>query len=160
MKENFISFSSPIKLYRNFFIGFEVDNDSYQSPFGLVLNNKNSNDNAFYYDGHWHPYSSLSHYNKTTSLCIEPIIQTTHSSIRKKTPYKVFPNPVGENSLLSIEPLDEDSNKFSIFDMLGNKIEVNESFKDNSTLLISTNNLIPGVYILRIGNHSMRFLKN
>ncbi len=151
MQENFIIFPSPIEINEDYFVGFEVDNSQQDYPFGLVLSHICSNDNAFYYDTDWHSYQDLSGYNKSTSLWIDPIVMQCDSSASvnstNKNNFKIYPNPIANGELLTIEYNDL-SSLIQIYDLSGRQYTAKVISYTSTQVQLNVDHLSSGVYIL------------
>lgn len=160
MQENFVLFSSPVTVSSNYFIGFEVNNTVESPDFGLVLSYTNSADNAYYYDAEWHSYQELAGYNKSTTLWIDPVVQTNNSTpidSASPTTLKVYPNPVKSGELLTIEASSFEN--IAIFDVLGKAYTPQVTSSNEKQLMINVDQLTQGVYIVKVGQEKVLFQK-
>ncbi len=75
---------------------------------------------------------------------------------------KLYPNPTTQSITLKTEKLFPKETKFSIYDLLGQRLK-NMEYNHQSTQKIDVSNLSPGVYFLKIQNktinQSLKFIK-
>ena len=162
MQENFVLLPEPIAITGNYFIGFEVDNTQQSSPFGLLVNTHQSEDNAYYYSNAWYSYLDLPEFNTATSLWIDPVVQSSNNSFLKDIPskrLKVFPNPVRNGEALTlITPITEMAS-LAIFDLLGKHYPIHIINQTNTDTQLDVQHLPQGVYILNTGMQQVLFQK-
>jgi hypothetical protein len=84
-----------------------------------------------------------------------------------KNTVKVFPNPVRETLHVNLQGWNSGpAHSFSleVFNLLGERVYINESIDGNPNITVATGDLHKGVYILRVSNGSeirqARFMKN
>lgn len=162
MAENFILLENPIEITGNYFIGFEVNNESQDYPFGLLLSHTNSSDNAYYNDGEWKSYNQLEGYNKNTTLWIDPVIQSGFAS-DIKTPLgrelKTYPNPLKDGYLLTIETNGEAHPNIRVIDIMGRTCHYTIDAQTEDKIILNLEKLPQGNYIIQINNTSSLLLK-
>lgn len=163
LKDNFVLLPYDIGVKGNFFIGFEVDNAQQSSPFGMTLSNNNSANNAYYYDGEWHPYSELAGYNKATTLWIEPItssqgrVTAINASKDENMTIRLWPNPVKQSQKLNINVTNTAA--IAIYTIDGKRCQCAINTDHISTSTIDTGNLAKGSYLLKAEGKTFIFLK-
>ena len=161
LAENFVQLPEKIGVKGNFFIGFSVDNSQQDSPFGLTLTNNNSQENAYFYDGNWQPYSTLGGYYKPTSLWIEPIVSVRGSTaISKKAEsekIRIWPNPVVGNQELKVKG--KALSTIAIYSIDGKNQVCTMQVENENTTSINTSLLETGTYIIRVNSESFIFIK-
>ncbi len=162
MQENFVYFPEPITVNGNYFIGFEVNNDADTPDFGLLLSHQNSADNAYYYDTQWRSYTQLADYNKATTLWIDPVVQNdTTTSLKQIThtpKLKVYPNPVSNGELLTIES-NEMPQQICIYDFLGRPMPFTISNTTDNKTQLNISKLSSGIYIVSANRQHVIFEK-
>ncbi len=162
MRENFLQLETPISVKGNYFIGFEIENDTNFPDFALLYSDNDSINYALYFDTQWHPYTELHKHNKATSLWIEPIVQNKISSSITKTnteaKAKLHPNPVRDGEILTLKNIN--SNKqIEIFNILGQKQSFKASILSKNQIQINTDKLSSGIFILKTGQEHLIFEK-
>ena len=92
--------------------------------------------------------------NYSTSLNITSSISTATYS---NNPILVYPNPTG--GLLYIK--NAQGHIVQLYDIIGREIQsININWTDNSTGMLDLSDLSPGLYLIRIGDITVRVLKN
>lgn len=161
LTENFVQLPQKIGVKGNFFIGFSVDNTQQDSPFGLTLSNNNSQENAYFYDGNWHAYSTLGGYHKATSLWIEPIVSLSGSTAiidnEASREIKIWPNPVVGNQELKINT--KALSSIAIYSIDGKYQACTVQVINENSTSINTSSLETGTYILKVDTKSFIFIK-
>jgi len=162
LQESFIYFEDPITVEDNYFVGFEVDNESDAPDFGLLLSYTNSEDNAYYYDTQWHPYSALSDYNKASSLWIDPVVLSEGISSIDTNNYsssmRLYPNPIKSQESLFVE-YSESSYPILIYDLLGRAQNYTILNASPQKAQLNVDALSAGIYILSKGQERILFEK-
>lgn len=161
MRENFILFDTPITVSKDYFIGFNSDNNT-TDYFALAVVNNNNQNTAYYFDTEWHPYTELSNYSKSTSLLIDVVVQTNSedSAITDtKNTFDIYPNPIKSGEHLSIRTDNYTANTPNIYDMLGRKFTTILESKINNITNINIDALPAGVYIVELDNNKQMFQK-
>lgn len=76
---------------------------------------------------------------------------------KKNNRIKIYPNPVNEILNVELEMINEKENGIFVYDILGNELIHNSSFQvDNS---IDVRDLKSGIYFIKIGNATQKFVK-
>ncbi len=160
-QESFILLPDDISVTGNYFIGFEIDNDHQENSFGLLLSNKNSEENAFYYDDSWKAYSTLSGYEKPTTLWIEPVVKSNTNDSTKETPtnaMKLWPNPISDGELLNIQLIEENQH-LKIYDITGKACPYNITTISPLHYSLNVSALPQGIYLIKTTNGAQVFEK-
>ena len=162
MRENYYQLSAPIEVNSNYFIGFEIENNTGQPDFGILVSDTNSKGNALYYDSEWHSYTELIGHNKATTLWIDPIVvnQELSSNVRNHchTKPKLYPNPIKAGQNLVLGNVDEIKN-IRICNMLGQQQQFKYSKIASDKIRIDINKLTTGIYILTADEQHYMFEK-
>ena len=78
--------------------------------------------------------------------------------IEKTIVSKVYPNPFGSGTNITVKRESDESMELIVFNALGQVVHSSET--SGSTTILDTSDWLPGVYIIRIGEETLRAVKS
>jgi lysyl endopeptidase len=154
---NFVKFSEDIKPSDIFFVGFELSNIQPLDSFAVYQSLRTANElNTFYFkqNGSWYNFKEANPEGKTMANIFE-LVACNIDDFNTDTPLVdnpkdilVFPNP--SNSRVTVEAgQDILYDQLAVFNLLGQRIEVNFSRLNQRKVEIDLTGNVPGVYFVR-----------
>jgi len=157
---NFIGFSENVSPGEIFFVGFELSNIQPLDSFVVYQSLRTANDtNTFYFkqNNKWYNFKDANSSGKSMSNIFELVacniddLSTDTPLVDNPLDILVFPNP--SNSTFVFEAgQDILNNQISVFNLLGQEIEVKMSRINQRKMNIDLRGNVPGVYFIRYDN--------
>ncbi|MBQ7490251.1 MAG: S8 family serine peptidase [Bacteroidales bacterium] len=155
-----VTFSPAISVSGNFFAGIDMTQSS--GYFSLVSNtNGETNPGIAWelYNGSWSAMSGQGSWGLNIALAIFPYVCGTGVGIEDETSvgeFAIFPNPATD-LLYVVLPEGTQNQNLTIFDLSGKAI-MSQMLNDTNTT-INVGNLSSGIYFVKVGNNTKKFVK-
>ena len=157
---NFIGFTEDVKPDDIFFVGFELSNMLLLDSFVVYQSLRPANDiNTFYFKQNnlWYDFKA-SNTNKQSMASIIELVACNIDDFNTDTPLVdkpmdifVFPNP--SNSKFTLDAgQDISENQITVFNLLGQKVEIKINKIDSRKIDIDLTGNVPGVYFIRFNS--------
>ncbi|MBO4231905.1 MAG: S8 family serine peptidase [Bacteroidales bacterium] len=155
-----VTFSPAISVSGNFFAGFDM---TQSSGYFAIVSNKDGETNPGIgweqYNGAWTAMSAQGSWGMNIAMAIFPYICGTGLGIEDNATdeeFAIFPNPAKD--LLNVAlPAGMQNQNLTIFDLSGKAI-MSQTLNDLNTT-INVGNLSSGIYFVRVGNSTKKFVK-
>ncbi len=153
-QESFISFSDPITVKGNFYVGYRiisVSDNTYFAAYNLPEEFTEKNTTWLLSDNKWIEATAHPAVPKKTSLFIDPVIQSVNGvsniPIRPKAQANISMSPDRKTAYILL-PEGVDRAAFSLISMNGQTVQQNQIYSSQSS--VSLNARLPGVYLIKL----------
>lgn len=157
---NLLTFSTPVKTSGNFFISYNISKMNIGDTL-IVYMAKRTNDvtNSFLMKKQtgWITYNSVNEYGNGSALLTELLacnVNDTVSSVIDpiSSEARFFPNPLSENSTLTVETIDQINcpEDIAVYDLLGKKQNIDCTQKAQNKVVLDFTGKRAGIYLINL----------